>query len=410
MSATLNDIRLKVRRVTKSPSQNQLTDPQIDQYINTFYLYDFPEHLRLFDLRDHLKFVCSPNIDQYPLPTGAVASLAGALGIISGNMVQINIFPILGLPNDVIIQPGTVVVTATTTNGTSFSDATTRDGTLLPDATGDGLNSIIDYQTGQLSLNFNYATVAVGVSITFSYTLPDYVTITPPLYIAGYESFYTQSESEMFRLYPKLRNITALTYGGGGSGIFSGFLAAVPVLRNNVLINTLDTSNRPMNLQDDGLGNLVGDGTGTIDYVTGVISGTFNNNILSGQVVNSQTVPYVASRPTAALFYQNIMTLRPVPDQAYNIEIEAYKRPTALLATNQQPLLREWWQFLAMGAALKVFEDRGDLKSYGEYRPIFDEYRRLAERKTIVQYTSDRTATIYTEQLNGGFGQRIGNF
>src|SRR5271157_1526109 len=66
---TLADIRNKVRRITGRPSQNQITDQQIDAYINTFYIYDLPEHLHLQDLRYNYQFITSPNIPVYDLPT-----------------------------------------------------------------------------------------------------------------------------------------------------------------------------------------------------------------------------------------------------------------------------------------------------------------------------------------------------
>ena len=40
--STLADIRSKVRRITARPSALQITDAEIDNYINTFYIYDFP--------------------------------------------------------------------------------------------------------------------------------------------------------------------------------------------------------------------------------------------------------------------------------------------------------------------------------------------------------------------------------
>jgi len=64
--------------------------------------------------------------------------------------------------------------------------------------------------------------------------------------------------------------------------------------------------------------------------------------------------------------------------------------------------LTEWWQLLSLGACLKVFEDNGDLENYMKYRGIFDEYMRLSLRRTIVQQTSERSATIYTEQSGMG--------
>lgn len=63
--SSLTAIRTKVRRLTRSPSTSQLTDDQIDDYINTFVLYDFPE----FTLDKRLTFFLMPNIDFYSTNT-----------------------------------------------------------------------------------------------------------------------------------------------------------------------------------------------------------------------------------------------------------------------------------------------------------------------------------------------------
>jgi hypothetical protein len=64
-SATLNTIYQKVRRLTRSPSTQQLSDADLNQYVNTFILYNFPEHLRLFSLRTTLTFYTQPYQDVY---------------------------------------------------------------------------------------------------------------------------------------------------------------------------------------------------------------------------------------------------------------------------------------------------------------------------------------------------------
>ncbi len=67
--STLTAIHTKVRRITRSPSLAQLSDIDLDQYINTFVLYDFPEHLRLFNLRTTLTFYTQPYQDVYQTNT-----------------------------------------------------------------------------------------------------------------------------------------------------------------------------------------------------------------------------------------------------------------------------------------------------------------------------------------------------
>lgn len=66
---TLQAIRTKVRNITRSPSINQLSDAKLDDYINTFILYDFPENIRLFSLRSVFTFYTQPNVDVYETNT-----------------------------------------------------------------------------------------------------------------------------------------------------------------------------------------------------------------------------------------------------------------------------------------------------------------------------------------------------
>jgi hypothetical protein len=65
MAGTLQDIRNKVRRITRSPTQNQLPNTEIDFQVNDFMLNDMPESLRIFALRTSFSWQCIPNIDTY---------------------------------------------------------------------------------------------------------------------------------------------------------------------------------------------------------------------------------------------------------------------------------------------------------------------------------------------------------
>jgi hypothetical protein len=408
--ATLKDIRLKVRRVTKSPSSNQITDQQIDDYINTFYIYDFPEHLRTFSLRQNLTFMLEPNIDTYDFPVGNPIDVPNtSIGSAVTNIFSVNIFDFLGIGPNIKIIPGSIDILVNNPNTATFQENFPYSGQLS--GTGSGTNGIVDYFTGNLTLFFSIAMAGSGVTISFQYSYPEWITVHPPLYIAGYESYYTQSQSEFYRVYPIIRTIQQIAVGDGTSGPYNFILQAIPVLRNQVSIDSIDsTSGVGQSVRDDGLGNLVGDGTGTINYVNGIGTVTFHTAVSVNAFINSQTVPYVAQRPASALFFADKFVFRPVPDQAYQVQIEAYKRPTALMAVNQMPELAEWWQYLAVGAAMKIFEDRGDFQSMQNYMPVFKEYQALVLRRTIVQQTNDRTQTIYTEMTQYGFGNFVTPF
>ena len=135
--------------------------------------------------------------------------------------------------------------------------------------------------------------------------------------------------------------------------------------------------------------------------------------IPTGNAINVQYIPYVASRPQSVVFFQDQILVYPIPDQAYTVSFESYKYPTVLASSTDDPQLQEWWQMLAYGAADKIFADNADFENLNKFRPLLQEQMRLCQRRTIVQYTSERTATIYTEQSGGmqfPFGNLFGGF
>ncbi len=360
---TLASIEQKVRRLTRSPSTAQLSQADLDNYINTFVLYDFPETLRTFKSRTKFNFWCQPFQDVYP--------------------------------TDII----------------SFGGATNA-----------AQNPLYNFQN-------------------------KYITVHPPAYVAGYESFYSQSREQFFSIYPFVNSIAAIPGTGNGATLsFSGVINAaqsiiptglqqqVVLLRNNVLFSSVDVNNNGLAMIDvpilDNLtgnptqyGNLypqngtnfptapllgtapytpvpngIPDSNNYINYVTGQFTVTFPTAPATGELINSQTCPQIVSLPQAILFHNNEFTLRPVPDQPYQINFEVYTRPVELIASNQVPELEEYWQFIAYGSAKKILEDRLDMDSVALIMPEFKVQERLCLRRTIVQLTNERTATIYTEQ------------
>lgn len=345
--STLGAIRTKVRRLTRSPSASQLTDAQIDEYVNTFVLYDFPEHLRLFDLRTTLTFYTEPFKDIYETTTT--------------------------VPTDPL---------------------------------------------------FNFKN--------------KYISIHPPVYIAGYQIFFSQSREQFFQIYPITNSIASIgTTGDGVTVQFTGQVAPlsalVPgnltqkicLLKNQVLFDSIDINGNGLAMVDVPISNIIGnltvpdvplvppfdtiqDPNNFINYATGQFVVTFLTAPAIGTTINSQTVPNSCSLPQAMCYYDDKFILRPVPDQPYRVNLEVYIRPTELLAANQSPDLEQYWQWMAYGGAMKVFQDRMDLDSVQLIMPEYKKQETLVLRKTIVQYTNERTATIYTEQTGFGTGSAWG--
>jgi hypothetical protein len=114
----------------------------------------------------------------------------------------------------------------------------------------------------------------------------------------------------------------------------------------------------------------------------------------------AQVYPYQPSRPQAMLYYDDSFILRPVPDMPYKVEIEVYVRPTELLAGNDMPDISQWWQYIAYGAAKKVFEDRLDIESIQRILPEFKQQELFVLRRTNMTLENERSSTIYTEQVD----------
>lgn len=341
-TSTLTTIRQKVRRLTRSPSLQQLSDGDLDQYINTFIAYDFPEHLRLFSLRTTLTFYTQPGVDVYETST-------------------------------------------------------------------DPKNALFDFKN-------------------------IYIAIHQPVFIAGVPASFTQWRDVFFGQWPQTAQVQKTTFtGNGGMGPFTGILNTFPqapfntgpnsgaILQNSVVFSILDVNNKSMVLIDypslvnptigylaepnSAPTNIVNNGT--INYETGAFTAvTFPSNTLNStsNFLIAEYVMYIPGLPISMLYYDNQFTLRPVPDKTYAVQVEADIRPTQLLATDQNPQINQWWQFISYGCAKKIFEDRMDLDSVQMIMPEFKNQMNFVNRTSLTQQANERTTTIYTEGKSYGWG------
>lgn len=65
-----------VRRLIKSPSNAQITDDLIIDYINRFWILDVDARIQLFDLKTKYGFQCVPGITSYNMPLYGINSFA----------------------------------------------------------------------------------------------------------------------------------------------------------------------------------------------------------------------------------------------------------------------------------------------------------------------------------------------
>ena len=311
--SSLTNIIRKIRRITSSPSVQQITDADIQHYINTFVLYSFPEDIKLFNLKKTITFYTNPNVEEY-----------------TTNLTD---------PNEPLYN---------FKNRYSF--------------------------TGE------------------------------PCYINGIRSIFTQDRSQFFRQYPAQNYTTTIGTGDGVNAVFAGTLQNFPVLRNRVIFSSVDNNGNGLQVWDDGNGLLYGDvgAPGTIDYITGAYNLTFTLAPAAAVDVLAKTVPYVASTPMAVLFFDSSFIIRPVPDGVYSVNLEVYARPDELLLAGDMPELSQHWEYIAYGAAKKIFEDRRDMEGRQSIAPILEELEGQVRAKSTMQLSNQRASTIYEDK--GYFG------
>ena len=186
---SLSEIRQKVRQVTGRYSPQELSNEELDVYINKYFQYTFPAELKLERFHTFYEFLTVANQQKYTVPTGYVnfeppATLdnlsmlwyqepssfidqnpenVGRQTLGTGDGVT-TLFT--GTAGNFPILPATAVVTD---NLEVFQDTNTTYTTSNVLLTGSlGGTGTINYSTGAISVTFNTAPVS-GQNVTFSY-------------------------------------------------------------------------------------------------------------------------------------------------------------------------------------------------------------------------------------------------
>lgn len=285
---TLADIRTKVRNITGSPSTDQISDSDLNDYINNYYVFTMPFELKEQITNQFLEFKTTPGTDVYAFPGG-------------------------------------------------------------------------------------------------------YFTDQPGAYADGFPLVFYQDPDIFFQDWPQQYAVDNIATGDGSTTAFSGGLQNPPIIIGTLFITADDPTGAQQLVQDQGDGTLTGDGTGTINYLTGAYSVTFNSAPASSAVIYAKYQGYASNRPQGVLFFNNEFTLRPVPDQAYQILMQGYIKPVTLTNDSDTPLQAEWGPLIAYGASVEIFSDRGDVDNVDRYFPIFKRFENVALGRTIQQYTAEQS-------------------
>lgn len=219
------------------------------------------------------------------------------------------------------------------------------------------------------------------------YSFPSgYFTDQPGCYADGFPVVFYQDPDVFYQDWPQQYAVDDIGAGDGVTTSFSGTLQNPPVI-----IGSLFISDNNQVLQSTSTGIFTGNGTGTIDFTTGVYSVTFTTAPDSAATVYAKYIGYSGNRPSGCMFFENEFTLRPVPDQVYQMHMQGFIQPATLSTDSSVPLQEEWGPYIAYGASLDIFSDRGDMGSYNENYPLFKRFESVAISRTVTQLSSQQS-------------------
>jgi hypothetical protein len=353
--ATLGDIITKVRRLTGSGSSLQLTDAQIIDYINSFYLYDFPAAFRSLKLKDIYTFNTVQNVDVYPFDYNHWSTVQA---------------PVYCMKRNIQLFTNQWSFFNQSYNWQFQQNFTQGDGTVGPYS--GTLTSLPIIRSVNNNPMVSSPTSALGI-------FPAGVPVAFP-------------QTNISRVQNLL--ITANTASG--------------------TLNVTDDGNGNL-IGDCVAGGTIDYQTGVITALsfTAVIPG--GNNIQALYNPCQPTFPLAilfqqnqfTLRPVPNQGYTIELTAYRLPSQVL-LGSEDPDSPNMAGV----PELLEWWETLAFGAAKKIFEDRWDDEGVASMSRGLEDRYAANEARTYAQLGQQQISTIFTDQLNnnyGNYGLTFGN-
>jgi len=430
----LSDIITYVRRIIKSPSNTDISDALIIDYINRFWIMDVDPRIQVFDLKTKYSFQTSPGVDQYNMPLYSVQSetpgvpgspdigmypvYQGFVGPAYVNGVQIafetqkDIF-YRAFPN--IVQNPMFVAQGNGSSGPynlqipllgSFNNP--------PNPPLQGiLRGHVD-MAGIIATGFN---VDPPTGSTIDTAIPT-TSINSAVYLTSIDgqgkNVILQDSGQFLN---SNINLGLLMNPGpapfGNTAATNGYLVSFLITGITQATQAVITATTTLNVGQTveiafvgGMTELNGltftvvsvtpttvtidvDSTNFTPYTTGGIISSIQNvvNYFTGEMLNvyfpvsipegnniyAQCYFFQNGLPRMMLYYNNTITLRVPPAYQYLVELDAYLSPAAFFNTENAIPFGYMAEYIARGAARKILSDTGDVEQLEFYEPLFRE-------------------------------------
>jgi hypothetical protein len=363
---TYSFIERKVRRLTASASESALSSADIQRAVNTFYNSDFPYGIKMDQQRTVYKFLTIPNVDRYPVD---VNNYQGFRAPVYFEGIQGNFFK----------------------NRDQLFNLYPRYPTKFQPVGGDGVTTSFTFTLFGNNQN--------------PFPQPNFGILSTQVVIGGIDV-----NGNPIRIIDDGGGVVD-SYGVGANTTVGRLLF---VQQNNVGNNVyLDASNEqqpaipplsplPVPSPPSPLTNQY---CGTVNYVTTDITVNFPVAPAAGTMINVWAATYQVGRPYNLLFWNNEFTIRPVPDNVYAVEIEAYQTPAQFMSTTDHPVLNQWAQYIAYGAACEILRDRQDMEGVANLQEGFKRQEALVlERQSIEEIQQPNITLFNSTQTGYGYG------
>lgn len=446
-------IEKKVRRLTASASENALASADIQAAVNTFYTNDFPYAIKIDQQRSVYKFLTIPNVDRYPVDVNnnqgfrAPVYFQGIQGNFFKNRDQLfNLYPRYPTQFQAGAGLSGSITGASQTNPCQITSVghNLQNGSIIT----------IENVLGMVELNGNSYTITVVDADHFNLNGIDATAYTA--YISGGD--WNSQNTFSFTLFGNNQNpfpqpnfgilSTQLVIGGidtngnpiriiddGGGVVDSTGIGSNTTTGQLIFVNQNAVGNNVYidgsNAQQPAIPNLSPIGgqqnanyppnstyppspltpqyCGTVNYVTTQINLLIPVPLQEGSTLNVWAATYQVGRPYNLLFWNNELTIRPVPDNVYLVEVETFQTPVQFMQTTNHPILNQWAQYIAYGTAMEILRDRQDMDGVENLKEGFMRQEALVlERQSVEEINQPNitlfNSTNYGNSAGGGWG------
>jgi hypothetical protein len=386
---TYSYIEQKVRRLTASSSQAALPSTTIEDYVNRFYNSDFPYAIKIDQQRSVYKFLTIPNVDRYPVDVNTLQGFRAPVYFegIQGNFFKnrdqlFNLYP--RYPTQFQPIGGDGITTSFTFNlfGNNVNPFPQPNFGILS----------TQVVIGGIDVNGNpIRIIDDGGAVVNSFGIGNNTTTGQLLFInqntVGDNVYLDMNNIQQ----PAMPNLSPL--GGQGNA------------NSNPPPDPYSSPVVPSSYQQYPPSPLTPQYCGTVNYVTTQITVNFPIAPAAGTMINVWAATYQVGRPYNLLFWNNELTIRPVPDNVYLCEIEVFQTPSQFMQTTDSPILNQWIQYIAYGAALEILRDRQDMEGVQNLMEGFQRQEALVlERQAIEEIQQPNITLFNTTQTGYGYG------